>query len=137
MSGIMIKNVSKPDETRLFQGKGHLDVLKLGETTVGYATFQPGWKWAENVKPIAGTDSCEAAHIGYCLSGRMRLKMDDGEEREIRPGDSFTIEPGHDAWVVGNENCVLLDFSGFTHYAERGATMSRGKMEKAEHPSMH
>ena len=118
MSGIDVKNLQKPDETRPFKGKGKVDIVHLGETTVGRGIFEPGWRWSTNVKPIAGTDTCEASHIGYCLSGSMRIRMDDGEEKEIKAGDSFHITPGHDAWVTSSEPCVMLDFSGFHHYAK-------------------
>ena len=129
MAGIEIKSVKTPDETRSFAGKGHLDLVKLGDVSVGCATFEPGWRWSVNVKPIAGTSSCEASHTGYCLAGRMKIKMDDGEEQEIKPGDAFTIEPGHDAWVVGQESCVMLDFSGFEHYAEQRIPSAIGREE--------
>jgi quercetin dioxygenase-like cupin family protein len=86
---------------------------------VGRATFQPGWKWSEHVKPIAKTSSCEAAHAGYFVSGRMKVVMNDGEEMEYGPGDFALMAPGHDAWVVGNDPCIVIDWQGFAHYAER------------------
>jgi len=119
MSNLFVKSLKAPEQTRSFAGKGHLDIVKVGEASVGCATFEPGWRWSEHVKPLTGTDSCESAHTGYCLAGRMLVRMDSGEEQEIRPGDAFLIEPGHDAWVVGQEPCVLLDFSGYEHYLER------------------
>ena len=84
-------------------------VITLGTATVGRATFQPGWKWSECVKPIAGTDSCEAAHLGYVVSGQMHVVMDDGTTADVRPGDLVNIAPGHDAWIVGDEPCVMID----------------------------
>jgi quercetin dioxygenase-like cupin family protein len=117
MAGIRVKNAKSPDETRTFVDKGKLDVLQLGDVSVGLAYFQPGWRWSEHVRPLAGTDTCESSHTGYCLSGRMRIRMDDGEEQDIGPGDAFTIEPGHDAWVLGQDVCALLDFTGFENYA--------------------
>ena len=90
------------DEVREFP-KGKLEIAKLGDAVIGRATFQPGWKWSESVKPIAGTDSCQAAHMGYFISGRMKVVMDDGEEMEYGPGDFAVMDPGHDAWTVGNE----------------------------------
>jgi hypothetical protein len=80
--------------------------------------FEPGWRWSEDVKPLAGTASCENHHSGYVLSGRMHLVMDDGTEDDIGPGDLFDIPPGHDAWTVGNEACVLIDYAGMQHYAQ-------------------
>lgn len=110
------RGFEKPDEVREFPN-GRVAVIHLGNVTVGRGEYQPGWRWSENVKPIAGTDSCQAAHTGYVLSGRMHVVMDDGSEGEAGPGDAFVIAPGHDAWIVGSEQCVFLDFSGMTKYA--------------------
>ena len=118
MAGLEIKNVGSPDETRPFAGHGHADVLNVDGKTVLYGTFEPGWRWSQNVKPMAGTDSCQVDHIGYVLEGRMALKMDDGTEQEFGPGDAFHMPPGHDAWIVGDEACVLLDFGGLKGYAQ-------------------
>ena len=82
------------------------DIVNLGEVTVGRAVFEPGWRWSENVKPIVGTDSCQVPHVGYVVSGRMVVRMDDGTEHEFGPGDAGTIPPGHDAWIEGDEACV-------------------------------
>jgi mannose-6-phosphate isomerase-like protein (cupin superfamily) len=106
-----IKTTDKPDERRDFR-LGHLEVLSLTGLTFGVGHFQPGWRWSESVRPIAGTDSCEIHHNGYVVSGRMRFHMDDGAEGEVGPGDVFVLPPGHDAWVVGNEPCVVFDFAG-------------------------
>ncbi len=76
------------------------------------ATFEPGWRWSESIAPIAGTESCTVHHNGYVVSGRMQVRMDDGGESEVGPGDVFVIPPGHDAWVVGDEQCVVYDFAG-------------------------
>jgi hypothetical protein len=111
MASLEAKNLGSPDETRPFAGKGKAEVVTLGGHTILRATFEPGWKWSENVRPIAQTDSCQASHTGYIVSGRMHIKMDDGAEREVGPGDAFVCAPGHDAWVVGNEACVALDFT--------------------------
>jgi ethanolamine utilization protein EutQ (cupin superfamily) len=118
MSGMESQNFETPDETRTFD-KGQLDVITLGTATVGRATFEPGWKWSECVKPIAGTDSCEAAHLGYVVSGRMHVVMDDGTSADAGPGDLVNIAPGHDAWILGEEPCVMLDFVGASNYAKR------------------
>jgi quercetin dioxygenase-like cupin family protein len=112
------KSLDQPDETRPFKAKGKVQIVKLGSVNVGRGTFESGWRWSEHVKPIAGTESCESAHTGYCISGRMTVRMDDGTEDSVGPGDAFTIAPGHDAWTVGNESCVLLDFSGMENYAK-------------------
>jgi hypothetical protein len=120
MTRMTIKRFSAPDETRPFVDKGRLELIRLGNDLVGRGIFEPGWRWSKHVKPIAGTASCEAAHAGYVLSGRMRVVMDDGQEAEIAPGDFVTIPPGHDAWTVGSEPCVILDFVGFADYARAG-----------------
>jgi hypothetical protein len=114
-----VKSFESPDETRPFEGKGKADVLQIGGQTVGRGVFEPGWKWSENVKPIAGTDSCQVSHLGYCLSGRMKVYMDDGSEMEVGPGEVAAIPPGHDAEVVGEEDCVFVDFGEFGDYAKR------------------
>ena len=111
------RSFSSPDETRTFP-KGRLEVVTLGGTSMGRATFEPGWKWSECVKPIAGTDSCQAPHLGYVISGRMTVVMDDGKRFTSGPGDAFSIPPGHDAWIEGNEPCVVVDFTGFADYAK-------------------
>ena len=114
-----VKNFESPDETRPFEGKGKADVLQIGGQTVGRGVFEPGWRWSENVKPIAGTESCQVSHLGYCMSGRMKLYMDDGSEFEVGPGDVAAIPPGHDAEVIGDEACVFVDFGEFGDYAKR------------------
>src|ERR1700739_3294981 len=119
MASLERKRFDKPDETRAFQsGKGKVEVLNIGGGVVGRATFEPGWKWSDHVKPIAGTDSCQAAHFGYVVSGRQMVRMDDGTELEFGAGDVVAIPPGHDGWVVGDEPCVVTDFGALEHYAE-------------------
>lgn len=119
MAQMEVKSFDSPDEVRQFEGNGHADVVVLGGHTVGRGTFEPGWKWSENVKPIAQTDSCQVSHLGFVQSGRMRVFMDDGAETEVGPGDVLAIPPGHDAEVVGDEACVMLDFGEFGEYAKR------------------
>jgi quercetin dioxygenase-like cupin family protein len=119
MAGLVRRNAGEPDETRPFKdGKGKLELVNMGGGAVGRATFEPGWKWSEHVKPMAGTDSCQAAHAGYVMSGRMAIRMDDGEEVEFGPGDFMECAPGHDAWIVGDEACVVVDWTGFGDYAK-------------------
>jgi len=119
MANLEAKSLNTPDETRSFVAKGKIDLVRLGDVTVGRGVFEPGWKWSEHVKPIAGTPSCQAAHTGYIISGRMKVVMDDGTEGEVGPGDAVVVPPGHDAWIVGDEPCVMLDFSGMAQYATR------------------
>lgn len=119
MKGIEVKSFDKPDETRPFQGKGYADMVTLGGKAVLRGHFEPGWRWSVNVKPIAGTDSCQAAHTGYVLQGRMRIHMNDGSEQDLTPGEVCVIEPGHDAEVIGDEECVFVDFGEIATYAQR------------------
>jgi hypothetical protein len=119
MNGIEVKSFDKPDETRMFEGKGMADMVGLGGRLVSRGTFEPGWQWSSNVKPIAGTESCQVSHLGYVMQGRMRIRMDDGSEQELMPGAAVAIPPGHDAEVVGNESCVFLDFGEIEEYAKR------------------
>ena len=120
MAGGEVKSFGAPDAVRRFEGRGKADVLNIAGRVIGRGTFEPGWRWSENVKPIAQTESCQVSHLGYCLSGRMKVIMDDGSEGECGPGDVVAIPPGHDAEVVGDEPCVLLDFGEFGDYAKPG-----------------
>lgn len=120
MPSMEVKNFDSPDEVREFEGNGNAKVVQVAGQTVGKGTFEPGWKWSDNVKPIAGTDSCEVAHLGYVLSGSMTVHMDDGSDVTVGPGDVFAIPPGHDAEVPGPEPCVMVDFGEFGEYAKRG-----------------
>jgi hypothetical protein len=94
--------------------------VEVAGHTIGRAVFEPGWKWSENVKPIAGTDSCQVLHTGYYVSGRLHVRMDDGTEMECGPGDAYMTPPGHHAWVVGDGPVVSVDMSSVTaeHYAK-------------------
>ena len=116
MAKIEVKNFGAPDEVRTFD-KGRVELVKISGAAIGRAVFQPGWKWSTCVKPLANTKSCEAAHFGYQISGTMGIRMDDGTERECKAGDVALIPSGHDAWVVGNEPVVIIDFQGMVDYA--------------------
>ncbi len=94
-----------------------MDVVTLGDFTLGRGTFEPGWRWSEDVKPIAGTESCQVHHTGICLSGRMTIQARRRRGVRHRPGDVIDLDPGHDAWTVGDEACVILD-TGVAAYAK-------------------
>lgn len=114
------KSLNSPEETRPFEGgTGQVDLVSTSAGPVGRAVFQPDWRWSKHVGPIAQTDSCQSPHLGYCESGRMRVVMDDGQEMEVGAGDIFEIPPGHDAWIVGDQPCVVIDWQGFGGYAKR------------------
>jgi hypothetical protein len=117
MAAVESQSIDHPHETRPFKDHGHMDVVTFGDFTLGKGTFEPGWRWSNDVQPIAGTASCQVLHTGYCLSGQMTVRMDDGTEATVGPGDVVRIEPGHDAWVDGDEPCVLLD-TGVAAYAK-------------------
>lgn len=112
------KSLNSPEEVRKFD-KGRVELVKVAGASIGRAIFEPGWKWSTCVKPIANTNSCQAAHYGYQLSGTMTTRMDDGTEIISKAGDVLNIPPGHDAWVVGSEPVVLIDFQGMADYARQ------------------
>ncbi len=111
------KNINMPDEVRTLP-KTTIEVINFGELSLMKLTFQPGWRWSADVKPTAGTESCEVPHFNYCISGRLHVRTDDGAEYELGPGDAQLLPPGHDAWVVGDEPYVGLDFQGGHLYGQ-------------------
>jgi len=116
-----VKNFDAPDEARPFEAKGEVRFVTVAGREIGLARFEPGWHWGTHVKPIAGTLSCEFPHFLYVISGRMRVRMDDGREVELRPGDVASIPPGHDAEALGDEPCVTVDLGEEDgDYAKRG-----------------
>lgn len=115
------RRFTEPADTRTFP-HGKVDVVQMDDVVVGLMTYEPGWRWSTDVKPIAGTDDCQYHHIGYTLSGRARAQMRDGAELELGPGDVFEIPPGHDAWVVGEEPWVSVDFEAMRTYGRTQAT---------------
>ena len=121
MSGLEIKSLDSPEGKPVRWPSTWARPGAVSEHWAGAEGrgFEPGWRWSERVKPIAGTDSCQKAHLGYVLSGLMKVVMDDGTEGEVGTGDVFSIAPGHDAWTVGDEACVMIDFGGIEHYAKR------------------
>jgi quercetin dioxygenase-like cupin family protein len=104
------KNMGNRDVTREC-GHGTLEIATIEDTTLARVTLQPGWKWSEHIRPMVNTDSCQAHHAQYVISGRLTIAMDDGSKTELKPGDFACIPAGHDAWVVGNEPFVAIDFS--------------------------
>ena len=112
------KNFDKADEVREFP-KGKLELVTIGGATIGRATLEPGWRWSNSVQPIAKTKSCEAPHFQYHVAGTLKVVMDDGTELTCGPGDVSLLPSGHDAWVVGNENVVVIDFQGMVDYARK------------------
>lgn len=105
------KRFDRPDEVRTVE-KARIELVELGDAAIGHTVFEPGWRWAEHVKPIVGTATCEVHHIGYVFSGHLHVEMDDGPSIELTAGDVFEIPPGHVAWVVGEEPWTSIDFAG-------------------------
>jgi hypothetical protein len=103
------KNLDTPDQKRSFE-HGTMNVVTVAGATIVRALFNPGWRWSTDVMPAAGTGSCQVPHTSYVVSGRFGIRMDDGTEGELGPGDAAVVSPGHDAWVVGDEPCVMIDF---------------------------
>ena len=111
------KSFETPDETRDFP-HGHAEIVKIAGGVVGRLVFEPGWRWSNDVKPIANTDSCEAPHFQYHVSGKLAIRMDDGTELVAGPGDITSLPSGHDALVVGDEQVVTIDWYGASAYAK-------------------
>jgi len=115
---LLKRSFSQPDETLVFEGdSGNVKIIRYDGQTVGVATYKKGWRWSTNVKPVAKTESCQALHTGYVISGQMTVRMDDGTEATFGPGDLMIIPPGHDGWVDGDD-CVVVDWSGVGHLRE-------------------
>jgi quercetin dioxygenase-like cupin family protein len=110
------KTFDTPDETRTFE-RGRLDLLDVGGAQIGRLTLEPGWRWSDHVRPIAGTEWCEAPHFQYHVAGTLRVRMVDGTEFDACPGDVTALPSGHDAWVVGDEPVVVVDWWGASNYA--------------------
>jgi mannose-6-phosphate isomerase-like protein (cupin superfamily) len=110
------RSYATPDDVREFP-HGRVEIVKVGGAEIGRLTLEPGWRWSNDVKPIAGTDLCEAPHMQYHVSGRLHVVMGDGTEFDARPGDVTSLPQGHDAWVVGDEPAVVVDWYGASTYA--------------------
>ncbi len=117
MNAAELKSFDRPDEIRQFP-HGRLELVTIGGATVARAVFDPGWRWAHSVQPIVKTKSCEAPHFQYHVSGILRVRMDDGTEFDCKPGDISLLPSGHDAWTVGDEPAVVVDFQGMIDYAK-------------------
>jgi quercetin dioxygenase-like cupin family protein len=118
MYEVILKRFDQPDEVRTFE-KGRFDLVRVGEMTIGRASYEPGWKWSLHVGKATGAKSCMVEHVGLVVSGRATAAMDDGHVIEMKAGDLFYIAPGHDSWVVGDEPYVSLHFLGASEYAQK------------------
>lgn len=117
MPGVESRDFSSPEETRT-PDRTTVELVNVGGGQIGRFTFEQGWKWSECIKPVAGTESCQTEHIGYAVSGRLHVQHEDGSEAEIEAGHVYRIAPGHDAWVLGDERVVLVEFQGAANYAK-------------------
>ena len=111
MADVLSKSFDEPDDVVEFP-KIRSHIVELGDLTVGRFTSEPGWRWSEHVKPVAGTEWCEAPHFQYSIAGTVRVQMSDGTEFDVGPGEISVLEPGHDAWVIGDEPAVVVDWGG-------------------------
>lgn len=119
MHGFEAKSFDSPDSTRECEGKGRLEFVSVGNRVIAKSHLEPGWQWSANVRPIDGGELCEWSHLAYCLSGRMRFHFKDGTHAEVTPGQVAFIPGGHDAEVIGDETCVMVDFGEVAEYARR------------------
>jgi hypothetical protein len=117
MPGIEVGDFGSPNETRTPE-KTRIDLVNLAGGQIGRYTFQPGWRWSECIKPVVKTDSCQVEHIGYCISGGLRIRHDDGSEQDITPGQVYRIAPGHDGWNAGSEPAVVVEFQGAANFGK-------------------
>jgi quercetin dioxygenase-like cupin family protein len=117
VSKLEAKSHDSPDEVRA-PDKTRVEVVRLKDFTIGRMTFRPGWRWSECIKPVVHTDSCQVAHVGHAVSGRITVRMNDGSQTTIVPGMSYTIPPGHDAWVEGNEPFVCVEVMSAEEFAK-------------------
>ena len=113
---LTLLSLDEPTETRVFE-HGRFELYSVGPMTIGRATYEPGWKWSEHVGAAAGVSSCMVEHVGLVISGQAAVKMDDGEERVMGPGDLFYVPPGHDSWVVGDKPYISIHVMGSENYA--------------------
>lgn len=111
------KSHDTPDETRQPE-KTKVEVVRLEGFTIGRFNMQPGWRWSKCIKPVVHTESCQLSHVGYAVAGKLTVHMEDGTEKTIKAGDSYTIPPGHDAWVEGNEDFVGIEVMSAEKYAK-------------------
>ena len=131
MAKMELKNFDTPDEVRAFPN-GRVELIKVGGGMIGRAVLEPGWRWSTSIKPVAKTKSCEAPHLQYHLAGTLAVLMDDGTAKFCRPGDVSCLPSGHDAWVVGNETAIVVDFQGMVNFAKVPGTQEASK--KAARP---
>jgi len=127
------RDFASPDEVRAF-GHGRLELLRIGDSEIGRLVLQPGWRWSEHVKPIAGTELCEAPHFQYHVAGTLRIRTADGAEFDATPGQVTSLPAGHDAWVVGDEDVVVVDWWGASNYARLQGDPEHGGNYRAGQP---
>jgi hypothetical protein len=117
MTSLEFNDFSSPDEVRRPEHTT-VEVVKIGGGEIGRYTFQPGWRWAEHIKPVVGTESCQTEHVGYVVSGTLHVESSDGTSGDVTSGSVYRIAPGHDAWVIGDQPVVVVEFQGAATYAK-------------------
>lgn len=116
MAGVEARDFDSPDEART-PDKTRSEIVRMGGASVARLALEPGWRWSDCIKPVAGTESCQARHVGVVQEGRLHVRHDDGSEVELGPGNAYVIEPGHDAWVIGDQRFVGFEFESAEEYA--------------------
>ncbi len=124
---LMKKSLNSPDQIKHL-GKGKVEIVDLEGSMIGRVTLKPGWRWSHDARPVLGTQSCFSHHNQYILSGRLMILMEDGNQMELQAGDAAVIPSGHDSWVIGDEPCILIDFTG----AEAFSQQEKGEYEEKE-----
>jgi len=124
MARLQRRRFDESEDVRI-TGRGRVEIVELDDRVIGKLVWDPGWRWSVDVKPIAGTQYCQSHHVGYCVSGRLRVQMSDGVELEIGPNEVFEIPPGHDAWVLGDEPFVTIDFEAMRGFARANTDTGR------------
>jgi hypothetical protein len=117
MTSLEFNDFSSPDEVRRPEHTT-VEVVRIGGGEIGRYTFQPGWRWAEHIKPVVGTESCQTEHVGYVVSGTLHVESSDGTSGDVTSGSVYRIAPGHDAWVIGDQPVVVVEFQGAATYAK-------------------
>ena len=117
MAGVETRNFDSPDETRT-PDKTTVERVNVAGGQIGRYTFEPGWRWSECIKPVVQTDTCQVEHIGYVVTGTLHVEHEDGTTADLQAGSVYRVAPGHDAWTVGNEPAVFVEFQGAANYAK-------------------
>jgi quercetin dioxygenase-like cupin family protein len=112
------KSHSSPNEVRT-PDKTRVEIVRLEGFAIGRFTLEPGWRWSQCVKPVVKTEACQLSHVGCAVSGHLTVRLKDGTVKTISAGESYTVPPGHDAWVEGKERYIGIEVMSAEQYAKR------------------